>query len=145
MFPSFDAKELRHFFCFFQVFRKGGACISQHRLGYGAAINNFQMSVALKQRFKSCSKCTVHLVSALYPQAPVLHVIAQLSISMSVHASIIAVARKRVLKSLQRQLNASAQRRHTSPVLTFYFQKKSHTAVSNLKEARKCNYPVYPE
>ena len=145
MSPNFDAKELRHFFCFFQVFIEVGACISQARLGYGAAINNFQMSVALKQRFKSCSKCTVRLVTAPHPQAPVLHVMAQLCISISRHASMIAVARKRVLKSLQRQLNASAQRRHTSPVLTFYFQKKSHMVISKLKEARKCNYPVYPE
>ena len=95
------------------------------------------MLVVSKQRFKPCWKCTVHLVtpprslSSMWWRSvpsPYQHTLPWLQ-----------QPRKKVLKCLQWQLNASAQRRHTSPVSSV--QSLSHV---RLCDAMDCGTPGLP-
>ena len=95
------------------------------------------MLVGSKQRFKPCSKCTIHLMtpprflSSMWwfsVPSPYQHMLPWLQ-----------QPRKKVLKCLQWQLNVSAQRRHMSPVSLV--QLLSHV---RLCDAMDCGTPGLP-
>ena len=97
------------------------------------------MLVVSKQRFKSCSRCTIHLVTPprffssmgwFSIPSPYQHMLPWLE-----------QPRKKVLKCLQWQLNVSAQRRHTSPASSV--QSLSHVQ-SQLCDPMDCSTPGLP-